>query len=201
MVPRARVPACCMTSGEIARLVCVDLKTIHNWVRHGHLRGRRTKGRHLRFHRTEVVRFMRRFGYAVPESLGAVVPRVLLVGLPAVSTVGRALHEYVDVERHDGLFDAALVVAAGDYEVLALDADLFGIGHVIDLVTALRRRPVTQGVAIIALSGVAEHRAQFLEAGGDMAIASPAELGAAVRWVTGAAVLQAPAPMANAAGA
>jgi len=105
------------------------------------------------------------------------------------------------VERHDGLFDAALVVAAGDYEVLALDADLFGIGHVIDLVTALRRRPVTQGVAIIALSGVAEHRAQFLEAGGDMAIASPAELGAAVRWVTGAAVLQAPAPMANAAGA
>jgi excisionase family DNA binding protein len=141
----ARAPACMMTTGDIARLLCVDLKTIHNWVRHGHLRGRRTKGRHLRFHRTEVVRFMRRFGYAVPESLGVAVPRVLLVGIPIGSSPGRLLREYVNVEAYDGLFDAALVVAAGDYEVLVLDLDLFGVGHVVDLVTALRRCRRQQG--------------------------------------------------------
>lgn len=187
-----------MTTGEIARMLGVDLKTIHNWVRHGHLRGRRTKGRHLRFHRTEVVRFMRRFGFAVPEALGAAVPRVLLVGLPGVSSAGRPLREYVHVESYDGLFDAALVVAAGDYEVLALDLDLFGVGHVVDLVTALRRRPVTQGVAIIAVSKVAECRAQFVNGGGDIAIASPVDLGVTVRWVTGAAAPQVPERLATA---
>lgn len=190
-----------MTTGDIARLLCVDLKTIHNWVRHGHLRGPRTKGRHLRFHRTEVVRFMRRFGYVVPESLGVAVPRVLLVGLPVVSSPCRMLREYVHVEAHDSLFDAALVVAAGDYEVLVLDLDLFGVGHVVDLVTALRRRPVTQGVAIVAVSRVAEHRAQFVQAGGDIAIASPADLGVTVRWVTGTAAPQVAERLATASGA
>ncbi|MBN2196211.1 MAG: helix-turn-helix domain-containing protein [Polyangiaceae bacterium] len=182
-----RSPVCCMTSGDIARLLGVDLKTIHNWVRHGHLRGRRTKGRHLRFHRTEVVRFMRRFGYAIPESLGLTVPRVLLVGLSVTATMGvRSLKDCVRVENYEGLFDAALVLAVGDYEVLAIEIDHFGIGHVVDLVAALRRRPVTQGVAIVGRSGHSEARERFVDAGGDVVIESGAELAATVRWLVGA---------------
>lgn len=166
----------------------VDLKTIHNWVRHGHLHGRRTKGRHLRFHRTEVVRFMRRFGYHIPESIGRAVPRVVLVGVPeqnarAVRTLGAS----VAIESYDCLFDAALVVAGGEFEVVVVELDQFVISHVTELIAALRRRAVTQGVAIVGLSAVPERREQFVEAGGDVAVSAPTDLRATVRWLTGAA--------------
>jgi excisionase family DNA binding protein len=190
MVLPARLPACCMTSGDIARLLGVDLKTIHNWVRHGHLRGMRTKGRHLRFHRTEVVRFMRRFGYAIPESLGVAAPRALLVGL-SPTAAGRSLRQDLTVECFDGLFDAALVIAGGDYEVLAIDIDRFGVEHVAELVVALRRRPTTQGVALVGFSVDPQSRERFVSAGGDVVIASVEDLVTTVRWLTGAAVQQA----------
>lgn len=179
---------CAMTSGDIARLLDVDLKTIHNWVRHGHLRGRRTKGRHLRFHRTEIVRFMRRFGYQIPESLGRARPRVVLVGLREEETCQAvaALAQAVQVDSFHGIFDAALVVAGGDYEVLVLDLDRFGQHLVSELMEALRRRPSTQGVAAVGKTTCADLQEHFLAAGGDVIIDGAADLHATVLWLTGA---------------
>jgi len=177
-----------MTSGDIARMLDVDLKTIHNWVRHGHLHGRRTKGRHLRFHRTEVVRFMRRFGYQIPESIGQAVPRVVLVGLPAGNERAvRTLGDSVALESYSCLFDASLVVAAGEFEVLVVDLDQFPSDQVAELITALRRRAVTQGIAVVGVSTVADRREEFVGAGGDIAVSASTDLRATVRWLTGAA--------------
>ncbi len=180
-----------MTSGDIARMLDVDLKTIHNWVRHGHLHGRRTKGRHLRFHRTEVVRFMRRFGYQVPEAVGQPVPRVVLVGLPAHNERAvRGLGESVALESYGCLFDASLVVAAGEFEVVVVDLDQFPFEQVSELIAALRRRAVTQGIAVVGVSTGADRREDFVNAGGDIAVSASTDLRATVRWLTGAA----PAP-------
>ena len=55
------------TASEFAHLCGVDLKTIHNWADKGEIRHFRTPGRHLRFRRLDVIDFLRKFGYPIPE--------------------------------------------------------------------------------------------------------------------------------------
>ena len=176
-------PAAYITAGDIARIVQVDLKTIHNWVRLGHLRGPRTKGGHLRFHRTEVVRFLRQSGRRVPEFSGHDPPQVMLVGFTPGATP--LLDEDMPGGCCAGLFDAALAVAAGEYEVVAFDLDQFDVTDVQDLMLAMDRRPLTQGVALLGVSARASVRQYFVEQGGDVALASEHEIAATVCWVTG----------------
>lgn len=52
---------------EVAQIVAVDLKTIHNWVNRGNIKAFRTPGRHLRIRRGDVLSFMKEFGYPIPE--------------------------------------------------------------------------------------------------------------------------------------
>ncbi len=58
-------------TSELADLCKVDLKTIHNWVTKGHLPAFRTPGRHLRFKAVDVLAFVQKFRYPVPDSLVA----------------------------------------------------------------------------------------------------------------------------------
>src|SRR5882757_8137614 len=57
------------TASQLARFCQVDLKTIHNWADKGEVRHFRTPGRHLRFRRADVIEFLRKYGYPVPDSL------------------------------------------------------------------------------------------------------------------------------------
>ncbi len=56
-------------ASDLANLFQVDLKTIHNWVEKGQLKGFRTPGRHLRFNRPEVAAVMKKLGYPLPAWL------------------------------------------------------------------------------------------------------------------------------------
>ncbi|HVU02319.1 MAG TPA: helix-turn-helix domain-containing protein [Polyangiaceae bacterium] len=173
-----------LTAGDLARLLEVDLKTIHNWVNQGHVFARRTEGRHLRFQRVEVVRFLRRFGYPVPGELGKTPPRVL------VHNEG-ARKKIPGVEQHDGagLFATVLEVASGFYEVLVLSLDAHEVAVVRELVLALRARPATRGVSVVGLSRKPARRSAFVDHGGDVALA-PGKSGSvaqAARWLTGGA--------------
>jgi excisionase family DNA binding protein len=176
-----------LTSGDLARLLHVDLKTIHNWVNQGHIFGRRTKGRHLRFDRTELVRFMRRFGYAIPPPLGKQVPQVLV---HAPSKGGKAVAVSLRNVKHEtrtGLFDVVLELTRGCYEVIVLDIDSTHRA-LRELVEALRSRADTRGLALVGTSRSVTRRRRFVVAwGGDAAVA-PAGPGlmAAIRWLTGA---------------
>src|SRR5690242_21092939 len=67
------------TASEVARFCQVDLKTIHNWADKGEIRHFRTPGRHLRFHRGDVVEFLRKYGYPVPAILRAGKPKIVIV--------------------------------------------------------------------------------------------------------------------------
>ncbi|MEZ4391665.1 MAG: helix-turn-helix domain-containing protein [Polyangiales bacterium] len=71
-------------ASQLASMCDVDLKTIHNWCARdgdegGALECFRTQGGHLRFRHASVMRFMRRWGYPIPDALLADRPHVLLV--------------------------------------------------------------------------------------------------------------------------
>lgn len=67
------------TASDVARFCQVDLKTIHNWADRGEIRHFRTPGRHLRFQRSDVLDFLRRFGYPIPPGLVTGAPRLVVI--------------------------------------------------------------------------------------------------------------------------
>jgi hypothetical protein len=160
----------------------VDLKTIHNWVRGGHVLARRTEGRHMRFQRAEVVRFLRRFGYPIPSALRAAAPRVLVhKARPRASVKGapRTVRE--------GLFATILEVARGDYEVLVLDLDAFDRKWESALVAAIRSCPETRCIYVVGMSSNVSRRRSFVRDSGDAAIArgNGHAVGRTAKWLTG----------------
>src|SRR6476659_1516311 len=66
------------TASDVARFCQVDLKTIHNWADKGEIRHFRTPGRHLRFRRLDVLDFLRKYGYPIPEVLRMGEPKVVV---------------------------------------------------------------------------------------------------------------------------
>ena len=173
------------TSGDLARMLHVDLKTIHNWVNQGHIFGRRTKGRHLRFARTEVVRFMRRYGYAIPAEVGDLPPRVLVGRRHKLSGPGKN----IDQTTTSGLFEVLLAAAAGHHEVVVLDLDGHQTAVIDELLAALRAWPFTRGIALVGISRQTVRRRRFVEQGGDVALGpqQTASLLPAIRWLVGGA--------------
>jgi excisionase family DNA binding protein len=171
-----------LTSGELASLLRVDLKTIHNWVNRGHLVGRRTSGRHLRFDRIQVVRFMRGYGYPIPDALRALPLRVV-VDSPrgAAWPLVRLLRRGSVLTLCSGLFDVALTLARGEHEVLVVDLDSRDCGLVGELISALRAQPETASLWLIGLSKSRALRERFLALGGDAALSAGQERD--VRWL------------------
>lgn len=171
-----------LTAGDLARLLGVDLKTIHNWVNQGYVLARRTEGRHLRFRRVEVVRFLRRSGHAVPPEIGRAVPRLLVTkGAFPRGLVGMA------VTVAEGFVSTILEVASGAHEILFLDLDAHSPSVTKELVRALREREGTRGIAIIGASSRASRRAAFVGSGGDLGVplGAGADLVRCARYLTG----------------
>lgn len=54
---------------DVAKLCSCDLKTVHNWCDKDKLPHFRTPGRHLRFKAADVVPFLEKYGYPVPDAL------------------------------------------------------------------------------------------------------------------------------------
>lgn len=175
-----------LTSGDLARILHVDLKTIHNWVNQGHLTGRRTQGRHLRFRRTEVVRFMRQFGYPVPEHVGSAPARVLLTRADGVKARPIVLGRGIRSTSCEGLFNAAIEAVVGQHEIVVIDLDTYHQNPVVEMIRALRQRPSTSGMPLVGLSRNTSHRKTFVAQGGDAGVPQKAsELNATVRWLIG----------------
>lgn len=57
-----------LDASDIAAICGVDNKTIHNWTKKG-MPHFRTPGRHLRFKPEEIVPWLAKFGYTIPETL------------------------------------------------------------------------------------------------------------------------------------
>lgn len=164
----------------------VDLKTIHNWVNQGHLAGARTKGRHLRFERPEIVRFMRAYGYPLPENMGAPQARVLVERALSGAWL-KGLQAVANVVVASNLFDCALRLSAGGHElvIISLEKELHAVQQ---FASAVRAWEPTRCLTLVGVGGDAKVRAAFIGVGGDAAL--PLEKRSAIKhvclWLTGA---------------
>ncbi|MFW6049877.1 MAG: helix-turn-helix domain-containing protein [Myxococcota bacterium] len=126
------------TASEVARFCQVDLKTIHNWAERGEVRHFRTPGRHLRFRRVDVLDFLRKYGYPIPEELQQGKPRVVLIEDDPVHAEqnARALEDRFDVERHTDPVRALISIGADAPDVVVVDEAVGGLDgvHIIECI-------------------------------------------------------------------
>lgn len=172
----------------------VDLKTVHHWADRGKVPHFRTDGRHLRFRRNDVVRFLRAHGYPMPDLLVRARPTVSLAVPPLVldgaslslEDLGKRLGSRFTLKRHVCAASAIahLVADAPDAVVLAgADPTLGALA-----IAALKDDPATSWIVFIAIpDGIDEtvtssHRADLLVTAGDI-VRLPGELARALAVV------------------
>lgn len=120
------------TASDVARFCQVDLKTIHNWAEKGEIPHFRTPGRHLRFRRLDVLDFLRKYGYAIPEVLRHTKPRIVLIDGDAATTAAlkRALGKRFEVASFHDPLDALVSLANLQPDALLVDLDIQGFDGV-----------------------------------------------------------------------
>ncbi len=100
------------TAPQVAKICSTDLKTIHNWVNRGEIKYFRTPGRHLRFRREDILEFLNKFGYPVPDNFRATRPRIVVIDSVESSSkeITRVLSEDVELEIFQDHMDALLAI-------------------------------------------------------------------------------------------
>jgi excisionase family DNA binding protein len=155
VIARGRAAGRLVSAQELARYCGVDLKTIHNWANKGKIEGIRTKGRHLRFRRLDVVDFLRSYEFPLPDALRAGSARVAIIDgawgdLEALrKTLGRRFEVETFADPVEGLvrlggFDAEVVVL-GDVAPLDLRS----------VIGSLRMTDATRSARIVTLAAKA----------------------------------------------
>jgi excisionase family DNA binding protein len=163
---RDSTPTELYTASELARFCHVDLKTIHNWVEKGEIRHFRTPGRHLRFRRLDILDFLHKYGYPVPEALRGAKPRVAVLDPdPAVlAAVRRALGRRFEVSAFADPFEALVGIGAARQDALVLDLALPGV-DALKFVERLKVIEATASMRVIVYSAQDPQRRAALEAG------------------------------------
>src|SRR5689334_17589029 len=117
------------TASDVARFCQVDLKTIHNWADKGEIRHFRTPGRHLRFRRGDVLEFLRKYGYPVPDLLRSGKPRVVALDDDphVLASIRRALGRRFEVTTFQDPFDALVAVGKLEPDAIIVDVQMRGL--------------------------------------------------------------------------
>ena len=154
------------TASEVARFCQVDLKTIHNWADKGEIRHFRTPGRHLRFRRVDVLDFLRRYGYPVPDVLLAGKPRVVVVDTdePALAKLREALETQFEVTGYGDIVDALVSIGSEAPDLIVLDAYAGRVDNV-HSIGRLRNNEATRHIRIVVYSQEASIKGRCLDAG------------------------------------
>jgi excisionase family DNA binding protein len=162
------------TASEVARFCQVDLKTIHNWADRGEVRHFRTPGRHLRFRRVDVLDFLRKYGYPIPEVLRQGKPTVHLIeeDPQQLDALKKALAARFDAIGFSDPVDALIAVGSDTPDVVVLDVG----GNKIDglsCIARLKASEATRHVRLVVYSSREDRRARALEAGASAYVARP----------------------------
>jgi excisionase family DNA binding protein len=158
----------------------VDLKTVHHWADRGKVPHFRTDGRHLRFRRNDVVRFLRAHDYPLPDALVRARPTVALaLGAPllegaslSLEDLGKRLGSRFSVRRHpSGVAAIAhLVSEEPDAIVIADDDTTLGFPSAL---AALKEDPVTAWVVLVLVTSAdGETRDGSRAAGADIVLSA-----------------------------
>jgi excisionase family DNA binding protein len=102
------------TAPKVAKICSTDLKTIHNWVNRGEIRFFRTPGRHLRFRRQDIMDFLIKYGYPVPDGFAPNRPLVVIIDSDEGKLRGlkRSLTKDLDVHAFANHLDALLAIGS-----------------------------------------------------------------------------------------
>ena len=160
-------PSLTYTAQDVARFCEVDLKTVHHWADRGRVPHHRTEGRHLRFRRNDLLRFLRAHGYPLPDAIASVRPKI--ISTIAHDELGKKLSSRFTVRRLDSaiLAIARIVSDEPDGLVFALDDPSFAG---LPALVALKSDPATSWVAL-AVSTPPALVAAAKDAGAEVAVA------------------------------
>lgn len=174
MVGRADDTKELFTATEVARFCQVDLKTIHNWADRGEIRHFRTPGRHLRFRRVDVLDFLRKYGYPVPDVLAQGKPRVHVIDedQPSLTAITRALGSRFELTAFSEPVDALIAIGAEPPDVVVLDPAGTRMDGV-QCILRLKIIPSTRHARIVVFSADSDARRRTLEAGASAFVSKP----------------------------
>ena len=162
------------TASEVARFCQVDLKTIHNWAERGEIRHFRTPGRHLRFRRVDILDFLRKYGYPIPEILFQGKARVHVIDDDGswLTNVKRNLSKRFEVTTFQDPFDALIAIGAETPDVVVLDLKMPNLDGV-RCINRLKSLQTTRHVRVVAFSAHEDLKKKALDAGASAFVAKP----------------------------
>ncbi len=162
------------TASEVARFCQVDLKTIHNWSDRGEIRHFRTPGRHLRFRRADVLDFLRRYGYPIPEVLLEGKPRVHVIDEDdgTLRNLTRVLSQRFEVTTFNEPVDALIAIGKETPDAVVLDPAGPQLGGT-RWITRLRSAEATRHVRLVVYTADEAVKKQALAAGASAVVARP----------------------------
>jgi excisionase family DNA binding protein len=110
-----------LSARGLADLCGVELKTVHNWVLGGRLEHFRTPGRHLRFRRDAVQKFLLSCGYEVQSSKKSNREGGIVVVKGSSTAALRTVLRGLDVTEVDDVPTALILAAKGEHRLLVID--------------------------------------------------------------------------------
>ncbi len=140
----------------IAQMLHVDPGSVANWIDQKLLRAYRTPGGHRRVMIEDLVAFLRLHKMPIPEELGTVPVRVVVVDdEPAVAQmIARAISDkhpdYEITEAHDG-FAAGAQISTVKPEVVVLDLRMPGLDGY-EVCKGIKSQEDTKHVEVIAIT-------------------------------------------------
>ncbi len=146
------------TAPQVARICSTDLKTIHNWVNRGEIKSFRTPGRHLRFRRQDILDFLARFGYPIPDGFAPTKQRVVLVEDKdsSLKSIKRLLAREFEVEAFSDHMDALLAIGQRQPNLVLVSADAGSNNETIHMVGRLTSKKDACPVAVYGSNSARE---------------------------------------------
>lgn len=135
------------TASKVAKICSVDLKTIHNWVGRGEIESFRTPGGHLRFRRQDILDFLIRFHYPIPQGFAPSRSRIAILAEDTlIPPLKRSLSKNFEVDAYSDTVDALLAIGSKCPDLVLVNTDINGDSiHIME-----RLNTVNEALPIVA---------------------------------------------------
>ncbi|NLE64687.1 MAG: response regulator [Elusimicrobia bacterium] len=169
-----------LTTGEIAELCHVHLRTVLQWVHDGKLKAYRTPGNHSRITLDDFISFLKQYNMPIPDGLSqrGESRRILIVDddVNIVSAIRRILKKEPSFETetaYDG-FEAGINLLLFKPDLIILDIKMPGMSG-FEVAQKIKRSPNCQHVKIIVISAYLEEedKARLKQLGVDLCMDKP----------------------------
>ncbi|MCP4598398.1 response regulator [Neptuniibacter sp.] len=180
-----------LTTGDIAKVCDVNLRTVIRWIERGELQAFKLPGRgNNRVTEKDFVAFMRKHGMPIPEQFQhAALNRVLIVDdeVQVTKAINRVLRGagYEAIEANDG-FSAGSKLMKERPALMTLDLSMPGLDGY-DVIRFVRQAPGISDTKILVISALDERDLErAIECGADAVLQKPfanSELLAAIETI------------------